>query len=98
MDRNVPVTFKTRYGLYNAGETAGFAPAVAAKLIEAGVADAYEPMSQAPSEDEPSTNVDLELLTVVQLKQLAQEQNIILKAGLNKAEIIAALRTALEDE
>ena len=98
MDRNIPVTFKTRYGLYNAGETAGFAPAVAAKLVETGVADAYEPVAQVTSEDEPSTNVDLELMTVVQLKQLAQERNITLKAGLNKAEIIEVLRIALEIE
>ncbi len=45
----IPVRFKVGQAPYNAGEIAGFPPAVAERLIQAGVAEPYE----APAASRP---------------------------------------------
>lgn len=44
----VPVTFLVQHQRYNAGETAGFEPHIAAKLVKSGVARPYDPSNKAP--------------------------------------------------
>ena len=42
----IVIRFTTRWGIYNGGEVAGFAPETARELVEAGVAEYYEQVAE----------------------------------------------------
>ncbi|SLN34210.1 hypothetical protein PSM7751_01412 [Pseudooceanicola marinus] len=52
-----PVTFKKHSGKYNPGETAGFLPERAAKLIASGVAKPYVPPAGKPAADDEAASL-----------------------------------------
>ncbi|MGI3165998.1 hypothetical protein [Pseudooceanicola sp. 200-1SW] len=52
-----PVTFKKHSGKYNPGETAGFLPERAAKLIASGVAKPYVPPADKPAADDEAASL-----------------------------------------
>lgn len=53
----VVVTFKTLYPPYNAGETAGFDPETAAKLVARRIAEYRDPPVAEPVEAAPAATV-----------------------------------------
>lgn len=91
----VAVRLKERYGIYNSGETAGFDPAVAHRLVVVlGIAEYVNP-PKAPTEEEiRSEQVLPEEMDEEQLRALAKEHNVKLHPRMKKDGIIEALRAA----
>ena len=91
----VAVKLKERYGIYNGGEVAGMEPATARHLVEVlNIAEYVNPPKAPTEENLKAEQVLPEEMTVVQLKELAKENNVHLERGLNKDGIIEALRAA----
>lgn len=101
MADRVVVKFVRGHSPYQAGETAGFEPRIARRLVEAGVAvyvnSPVAGQQQTLAVDETNSGdgeADLEAMTLPQLRELAARRNISLGGATRKADIIAIIRAA----
>jgi hypothetical protein len=101
MSELVAVRLLRHYGNINAGEVAGYAPALAEQLVvELKVAEYFKPANTDSNDGDDDHKDELTLakfsrLNVEQLKALAAEKNIDLGDATSKADIQAKVKAVL---